>query len=198
MSMEKNKTIENLSNQVTQLGNKVVEFEERIIDRADITSKTDEPEDCLEKTFANPSSVIKCKLCDFRARSDDGLDTHVISVHEEPEEEMKIQLFAIVEREFRGVDVRNAIVENLKKHKEIEKVITVFVDSRCRTFFDIDGKLFTQADIKFTSKFKKMFENQIFRNSLFDECNLRETIPIKGQRMNRAEYLNHRNETGWR
>ena len=42
---------------------------------------------------------------------------------------MKIQLFAVVEREFRGVDVRNAIVENEKKHKEIEKVITVFVDS---------------------------------------------------------------------
>ena len=51
----------------------------------------------------------------------------MISVHEEPEEEMKIQLFAIVEREFKGVDVRNAIVENLKKHKEIETVISVFV-----------------------------------------------------------------------
>ena len=90
MSIEKNKIIENLSNQLTQLGNKVVEFEERIIDRADNTSNFEEPEDCLEKTFANPSSVIKCKLCDFRARSEYGPDALVISVHEEPKEEMKI------------------------------------------------------------------------------------------------------------
>ena len=43
-----------------------------------------------------------------------------------------------------------------------------------------------------------LFENQKFRNSIFDECNLRETLPINGQRMNRAQYLQHRNETGWR
>ena len=35
----------------------------------------------------------------------------MISLNEETEKEMKIQLVAVVEREFRGLDVRNAIVE---------------------------------------------------------------------------------------
>ena len=71
----------------------------------------EEPQELLEQTFVNPSSVIKCDFCDFRARNQDGLDTHVISVYEEIETEIRIQLFAEVDREFKGVDVRNEIVE---------------------------------------------------------------------------------------
>ena len=55
------------------------------------------------------------------------------------------------------MDVRNAIVENLKKHKEIEKVISVFVDSRCRIFFDIDGKRFTQLHQNLKKRLKTRY-----------------------------------------
>ena len=60
----------------------------------------------------------------------------------------------------------------LNKHEAIAKVLYVFVDSRCRTFFDVDGKLLTQADLKCTTKIKTMFENHNFQHSIFDECNL--------------------------
>ena len=66
----------------------------------------------------------------------------------------------------------------------------MFVDSRCRTFYDRDNKLLTEAEIN--------FENPNFRNFIFGKCNLRETMPFGHGRMTRAEHLNYKNETGWR
>ena len=74
----------------------------------------------------------------------------------------------------------------------------MFVDSRCRTFYDRDNKLLTEAEIKFKTKFGNNFENPNFRNFIFGKCNLRETMPFGHGRMTRAEHLNYKNETGWR
>ena len=75
-----------------------------------------EPQELHEQILLNPLSVIHYSFCEFRVRNQDRLDTHVISVHEEMVTEVKIQLFPEQDRDFKGVDVRNEIVETLKKH----------------------------------------------------------------------------------
>ena len=37
--------------------------------------------------------------------------------------------------------VRKDIIENLDEQNAVQKVLSVFVDSRCRTFYDRDNKL---------------------------------------------------------
>jgi hypothetical protein len=132
-------------NKVQLLENKVADLEEMIIDKANDTKQA---QNLLEKTIVTPSLGFKCEMCDLVAESSSGLDTHMKKNHEEPESESK------------------QIIENLNKHKEIEKVLSVIVDSRCRKFYD--------------------------------SCQLRETMPFQNGRINRAEYLRYRNETGWR
>ena len=61
-------------------------------------------------------------------RSESGLDAHMKSEHEEIE--LKFQLYAVVKEEFKAMDVRNEIIETLQKQKHVEKVLSVFVDSR--------------------------------------------------------------------
>ena len=118
--------------------------------------------------------------------------------HEEPVTELKFQLFAVVENNLEVMDARTKIIEKLGKQKEIEKVLSIFVNSRCRMYYDRDGKLLTEADVKFTTKFANIFKNHKFRKSTFENCQLRETFPFQNGRMNREEYLRYRNETGWR
>ena len=90
-------------------------------------------------------------------------------------------------------------MENLDKHKEIEKVLSVFVDGRnsAPTVLDTDNKFLVEANIKFISKTPNSFENLKIRRKIFKSSNLRETKPFRNGRITREEFLRFRNETGW-
>ena len=96
------------------------------------------------------------------------------------------------------MDVRNEIIENLQKQKHVEKVLSVFVDSRNQRRMDTDGTFLTEADLKILTRTENVWGNKTFRNKSFKSCNLHETIQVFNRRMTREEYLYHRNETGWR
>ena len=154
---DKNQEVTKLLNKVQNLETKLADLEEAIDDKANETSNIDQPVNPLEKTFVNPSLVFKCEFCDFVAENNDDLETHMKQKHEEPVTELKFQLFAVVENNLEVMDARTKIIEKLGKQKEIEKVLSVFVNSRCRMYYDRDGKLLTEADVKFTTKFANIF-----------------------------------------
>ena len=123
---------------------------------------------------------------------------HLQQNHMETESELKFQVYAVVEREFIALDVRKAVIDNLEKETAVEKVLSVFVDSRARIVYDQDDKFLTEANIVIKTKFSTNFNNGNFRSKMFEKCNLRETMPFQNGRITRAEFLRYRNETGWR
>ena len=195
---DKNKEVENLLNKLQTLETKLNYFEERTDSKATETSNVEDVDNPLEKTFVNPSSLFKCEYCDFVSETNDDLNKHMTQKHEEPVSELKFQLYAVVENNLEVMDARTKIIEKLNKQKEIENILSVFVNSRCRMFYDRDGKLLTEADIKFKTKYENLFRSSKFRKSLFENCQLRETFPFQNGRMTREEYVKFRNETGWR
>ena len=96
------------------------------------------------------------------------------------------------------MDVRKAVIENLEKQNEVEKVLSVFVDNRSRVVYDNDNKFLTEANIIIKTKFASKFNSNNFRSKLFEKCGLRESMPFQNGRITRAEFLRYRNETGWR
>jgi hypothetical protein len=62
-----------------------------------------------------------CDLCDFVAKKESALNTHIERDH--PEKDLKFQLCAIVKSiDFDDTEVRKQVIENLNKHKEIETI----------------------------------------------------------------------------
>ena len=225
-NIERDKEIRNLVQKVKILEDKVIDLEETAIEKVNNTSNVEEPRNLLENTFKNPSSANKCDLCDFVAENESVLNTHIGKQHKETrnkcnlcdfvaknesvlnthigknhtEKELRFQLYAVVEsRDFGTTEVRKYIIENLNKHGEIEKVISVYVDGRGSSpaVYDTDNKLLIEANIKIISKTANLFENPSFRRQIFKSCNLRETKPFRDGRITREEYLRFRNETGW-
>ena len=175
--------------------NKIVDIEEAFVEKVNEKSKTENP---LELTFANPYLDLRCTLCDFKTKGDANLNIHISENHTEPESELKFQIYAVVESDFVAMDVRKNVIDNLEKQKEVEKVLSVFVDSRSRLVFDGNNRFLTEANIIIKTKYASNFENRMFRIKIFENCNLRETMPFNNGRMTRAEHLRFRNETGWR
>ena len=83
--------------------------------------------------------------------------------------------------------------------KEIEKVLSVYVDGRnsAPAVYDTDNKILVEANIKFSSKTANSFDNQTIRRKIFKSCNLRETKPFRNGRITREEFLRFRNDTGY-
>ena len=76
---------------------------------------------------------------------------------------MRFQLYAVVESsDFNTTEVRKDIIENLNKHGDIEKVISVYVDGRgsAPAVYDTDNKLLIEANIKITSKTANVFKEK--------------------------------------
>jgi hypothetical protein len=223
---DKDKEIRNLVHKVKSLEEKVVDLEEAAIVKLNDTSNVEEPKNMLENTFVNPSSGRKCNFCDFVAKDEIALNTHKGKSHEEmqhkcdscdlvakkeselnthierhhTEKELKFQLYAIVKSvDFDRTEVRKQVIENLNKHKEIEKVLSVFVDgsNSAPAVYDTDNKLLVEANIKFSSKTANSFENPTIRRKILKSCNLRETKPFRNGRITREEFLTFRSETGW-
>ena len=48
------------------------------------------------------------------------------------------QLYAMVQRDFKEMEVIHYIIEDLNIHIEIEKALSVFVIGRCQLFYDSD------------------------------------------------------------
>ena len=137
-------------------------------------------------------------MCDFVAKNESVLNTHIGKNH--TEKELRFQLYVVVESsDFSTTGVSKDIIENLNKHGDIEKVVSVYVDGRgsAPAVYDTDNKLLIEANIKITSKIGNLFGNPSIRRKIFKSCNLRETKPFRDGRITREEYLRFRNETGW-
>ena len=116
----------------------------------------------MEQTFVNPYLTFKCELAEFKSKSNENLNYNVKENHTEPESELKFQMYAVVEREFIAMDVRKALIENLEKRNEVEKVLSVFVDSRSRVVYDKDNKFLTEANIIIKTKVASKFKDNNF------------------------------------
>ena len=196
---KKDEEIKNLLEKVQCLESKVIDLEENTIEKANDESKIDEPQNLLECTFVNPSSVYTCNLCEFIAKNESDLNTHNQANHEE--KELRFQLYArVVSTDFNAMEVRKNIIENLNKQEAIEKVLTVFVDGRGSNpaIYDTDNNFLIEADIKFSSKSAKLFQNSIKRDKIFENGHLSYTKPFRGGRITREDFLRFRNETQWR
>ena len=181
------------------LKEKVNDFEEMIVEKPIENIIIEEPKNMLDCTFVNPNSLVSCNFCEFKAKSDSDLDTHIDIKHKE--KELKFQVYAIVvSPDFNTMEVRKDIIEHLEQQKDIEKVLSVFVDGRGSNpvIYDTDSKLLIEADIKIVTKAAEAFENTLIRDKLFKECKIRLTKPFRGGRITREEFLRFRNETGWR
>ena len=126
---KKDEEIKNLLEKVQCLESKVIDLEETTIDKANDESKIDEPQNLLECTFVNLSSVYTWKLCEFIAKNESDLKNYNQANHEE--KELRFQLYArVVSTDFNAMEVRKNSIENLNKQEAIDKVLTVFVDGR--------------------------------------------------------------------
>ena len=196
---EKDEEIKNLVKEVKTLQEKLNNFEEMVVEKPIDNSIIEEPKNMLDCTFVNPNSVFSFNFCEFKAKSKSDLDTHIDIKHKE--KELKFQLYAIVvSPDFNTMEVRKDIIEHLEQQKEIEKVLSVFVDGRGGNpaTYDTDSKLLIEADIKIVTKATEAFENTMIRDKLFKECKIRLTKPFRGGHITREEFLRFRNETGWR
>ena len=67
------------------LKEKVNDFEEMIVEKPIENIIIEEPKNMLDCTFVNPNSLVSCNFCEFKAKSDSDLDTHIDIKHKEKE-----------------------------------------------------------------------------------------------------------------
>ena len=90
--------------------------------------------------------------------------------------EIKLEVFAIVNSENDVLEARKTIIERLDKQKEVLKVEKVFMD-KLETFFDVDNVRWSNIDIFITSNEKAdAWKDSKFLQIIFSKCFLWENF----------------------
>ena len=133
-----------------------------------------ENNDLCENEIENP---LKCNECEYVAQTNEDLNTHMASAHEqELETEIKLEVFTIVDFGRDVFDARNMIIEKLSEQDGVEKVLKVYVNKN-EVFMDVDNVVWNSADIFLKTKKKAdLWKRKTFINNIFSKCYLWETI----------------------
>ena len=124
--------------------------------------------------------TFKCDECDFVSEKEVDLSTHIYEKHSNEKvleiNEIKLEVFAIVNSENDVLEARKTIIERLDKQKEVIKVEKVFVD-KSETFFDVDNVRWNNIDISITSNEKAdAWKDSKFLQIIFSKCFLWENF----------------------
>ena len=118
--------------------------------------------------------TLKCEECEFVAIRQSDIDNHVAEKHnavESPEtNEIKLEVFILVEYDLDVFEARKALIDRLSDQKEVEKVEKVYVDKN-ESFTDIHNLKWNTVDILLRSKATvKSWKDLNFRKNIFSKC----------------------------
>ena len=85
------------------------------------------------------------------------------------------------------METRKEIIENLKRHEEVENVLAVYIDEKSN-IVDDDGQHLRFVDIVIITRNANLWGNNDFRNNVFRNCKLNETIQYQYRCITRQEW----------
>ena len=86
------------------------------------------------------------------------------------ENEIKLEVFLLVEYEVDVFEARKVLIDKLSAQKEVNKVNTVYVD-KSEAFIDKNNLKWNSVDISLSSKENvKVWKDLNFRKNIFSKC----------------------------